>query len=163
MIHKLDFRMNLAFAVDQTARQMVFTLDVLLLKQVAITFAEWKVIAAIADRDQVIEKDIADKLRLNPSTLIPIIDRVEKKGFVERSRDAKDRRKIYVRMTDKALESWTQTVEIIDRANKDALVGISGQDALTVLRILNKISDKLEASRLSTKHLRDQINKVVKF
>ena len=45
--------------------------------------------------------ELGKKMYLHPSTITGLIDRLEKKGYVERSRDQKDRRVIYVQLTPK--------------------------------------------------------------
>ena len=44
--------------------------------------------------------DISRKLGLDPSTLVPTIDALERKGFVKRRRDPQDRRRVPVMLTE---------------------------------------------------------------
>lgn len=45
--------------------------------------------------------DLSEKVNLSNSTVSGIVDRLEKQGYVERSRNAEDRRTVYVNVTNK--------------------------------------------------------------
>lgn len=69
------------------------------------------VINIIAQQPDVIFKEICDALGLPKSTLTNIIDRLEKKGLVERATSQKDRRAYSLRLTGKG---WRAQQEHID-------------------------------------------------
>ncbi|MFT4060655.1 MAG: MarR family transcriptional regulator [Legionella sp.] len=47
---------------------------------------------------------LSKSVHLSMSTLVGVIDRLEEKGFVQRIRDIKDRRIIFINITDKGIE-----------------------------------------------------------
>ena len=51
------------------------------------------------------QKEIADKLGLEGPTIIPIIDKLEKDGFVKRMVDKNDRRNNRIFLTEKTIDS----------------------------------------------------------
>ncbi|MBV9788617.1 MAG: MarR family transcriptional regulator, partial [Chloroflexi bacterium] len=52
--------------------------------------------------------EIAQHTGLTTASVTSLIDRLERKGFVQRVRDAKDRRKIYVELNEAKLAELTQ-------------------------------------------------------
>ena len=58
-------------------------------------------------------KELAAQMLLTPSTLVPIIDRLEKEGLVVRGKDPEDRRRTPLTLTDEAHELLAQ-VPIVD-------------------------------------------------
>ncbi|CDZ78423.1 Organic hydroperoxide resistance transcriptional regulator [Legionella massiliensis] len=47
---------------------------------------------------------LSKNVHLSMSTLVGVIDRLEEKGFVQRTRDIKDRRMIFINITEKGTE-----------------------------------------------------------
>ena len=71
-----------------------------------LLLAQWKIIIILVNNDDgLTQKEIADKLGLEGPTLIPIIDKLEKDGFVKRIVDKNDRRNNRIFLTKKQLDS----------------------------------------------------------
>ena len=56
--------------------------------------------------------DLARRMYLHPSTLVGIVDRLESRGFVTRTRSMTDRREIAVALTDDGRETAEKTPEV---------------------------------------------------
>ncbi|HWJ03840.1 MAG TPA: MarR family transcriptional regulator [Verrucomicrobiae bacterium] len=56
--------------------------------------------------------EISRQMGLSNSTVSGIVDRLEKEGYTERQRDAKDRRVVYVKLTDKTHELKKQIPDL---------------------------------------------------
>ena len=92
-MQKFDFENSIGFIINRTGKVLIQAFDQELRKNVGITFSQWKVIITLANDDNSLtQKEIADKLCLEGPTLIPIIDKLEKDGFVFRKVDENDRR-----------------------------------------------------------------------
>lgn len=71
---------------------------------------------------------IAERLLLPPNAITPLVDRLEKAGLVRRAPDAKDRRAVWVELTERGRELHDassraqQEVECATGLDRDALV-----------------------------------------
>ena len=77
----------------------------LVFSKYGITTEQWRVLACIKSRGPLRPIDIASMLERGPNTISQLVDRMVKAGLVRRTRDRKDRRTVFVSMTDKGKEA----------------------------------------------------------
>ena len=77
----------------------------LVFSKYGITTEQWRVLACIKSRGPLRPVDIASLLERGPNTISQLVDRMVKAGLVRRTRDRKDRRAVFVSMTDKGKEA----------------------------------------------------------
>jgi len=89
---------------------------------------------------------------LSSGAVTHIVDRLEKRGFVERGRDAKDRRKVRVRVRMAALEPVIPKYETIGAAYLALLARYSDAELRLICDYLERISavSASELARLAT-------------
>ncbi len=76
------------------------------------------------NQDGLTQKEIADKLGLESPTLIPIIDRLESDGLVERRVYKNDRTNYRIYRTQKGNTVWNKTIDCAIRIVQLALANI---------------------------------------
>jgi MarR family transcriptional regulator, organic hydroperoxide resistance regulator len=69
-------------------------------REIGLTGPQTWTIRVIADNEPIKISDIARRMYLHVATVVGIIDRLEMRGFVRRARDNKDRRVVYVMLTE---------------------------------------------------------------
>src|ERR1700749_2075520 len=80
-----------------------------------LTFSQYALLRTLADRDGARVSDLAGQAAVTPSTATRILDALERRAIVSRTRSAHDRRGVTVRLTDagrQALErqdAWIQS------------------------------------------------------
>jgi DNA-binding MarR family transcriptional regulator len=65
-----------------------------------LTFSQYALLRTLADRDGARVSDLAGQAAVTPSTATRILDVLERRAIVSRSRSAHDRRGVTVRLTD---------------------------------------------------------------
>jgi MarR family 2-MHQ and catechol resistance regulon transcriptional repressor len=88
------------------------------LAEVNLTFGQFAVLEALHSLGTLIQKDLAKKILKSPRNITMIVDNLEKRSLVERSRNESDRRYYYVSMTEKGKNLF----ESILPKHKEALV-----------------------------------------
>jgi MarR family transcriptional regulator for hemolysin len=108
--------------------------DLELRDKVGITLAQWRAINILTTENGITQREIAEKLGLDASSLIPLIDRLETKELVKRKSDKSDRRINRLYLTNRA----------------ESLVDSMHTCALSVRKTLtrNITVDQLEATHL---------------
>ncbi len=93
-------------------------------------------------------KDLAERMKLDSSTVVGVVDRLEAKGLVQRSPDSQDRRRISLVPTGKAKEILAAAPH---PAQGHLLAGLEGMDRSRVETLhdaLNTLVGVLEAESL---------------
>ncbi|WP_421993713.1 MarR family winged helix-turn-helix transcriptional regulator [Roseococcus sp.] len=80
-----------AIAVNRTYKPMLDALG--------ITYPQYLVLNTLWEKDGRGISEIAHRLALEPSTITPLMKRLEAAGFVTRQRDAQDERQVQVHLT----------------------------------------------------------------
>jgi MarR family transcriptional regulator, organic hydroperoxide resistance regulator len=84
-----------------------------------LTGDQFFILRIIEKKGRVISSELAEEFRVKPSAITAMIDRMIKNDFVTRERDEKDRRVVYIKMTEKGTHSLEKSekkrIEIIER------------------------------------------------
>ncbi len=72
-----------------------------LLDRLGLTYPQYLVLTALVEVDGQTVSEIASRLSLEPSTITPLVKRLEAAKLVTRNRNSKDERRVNVRLTDK--------------------------------------------------------------
>ncbi len=72
-----------------------------MLDRLGLTYPQYLVLHVLWEADERGVGEIARRLALEPSTITPLVKRLERSGFVERARDQHDERRVDVRLTEK--------------------------------------------------------------
>src|SRR5581483_5643450 len=97
-----NIQANLGLTIKNAVIVMQKAFDFDLQKNVGINWSQAKVIMMLAQKDGMAQKEIADGICIEAPTLVPIIDRMEREGLVERRQDEADRRNNRVYLTDRS-------------------------------------------------------------
>ena len=70
------------------------------LEQLGLTYPQYISIIALWEQDGQTVKGLGEKLFLEPSTMTPMLKRLEGMGYVRRERDSVDERNVHIFLTD---------------------------------------------------------------
>jgi len=70
-----------------------------LLKGINMTYTQFLVMVILWDNDEQLVSDIGKSLFLESSTLTPLLKKLETRGYIKRTRDKQDERKVRITLT----------------------------------------------------------------
>jgi MarR family transcriptional regulator, transcriptional regulator for hemolysin len=144
-INKFDFEKSIGFIINSTAKALIHVFDQKIRKEFGITFGQWKIIITLVNNDDGLsQKEIADKLGLEGPTLIPIIDKLEKDGFVTRMVNKNDRRNNRIFLTEKANSSLNLMVKCGLKIKEISIRNIPEQNISITKDTLEKILENIQ-------------------
>lgn len=94
------------------------------------------------------QNELAEKLGLEGTSVVRVLDSLERDGYLRRQEDARDRRAKRVFLTPEGSALAARVEEILGTLRADLLGAIDMRDIETTERVLASISDAL-AARLS--------------
>ncbi|MBI3864535.1 MAG: MarR family transcriptional regulator [Planctomycetia bacterium] len=140
---QFDFDDSLGYWVCSTSHALRRALNTELAKE-GITYRQWEVLARIALQGELSQSELADALGIEAPTLVGILDRMERDGWLDRYSCPNDRRKKRIRATEKAESVWVRMVDCAHRVRGQAREGLSQSDLDALRSICARIRANLE-------------------
>lgn len=81
-------------------------------RETGLTGPQLWAIKVVAESAPIKISELAHRMYLHPATIVGIVDRLEKRGLVERERSSKDRRVVHVGLTDAGRQVVTTSPEV---------------------------------------------------
>ena len=100
--------------------------------------------------------ELSKGMYLNPSTITGVVDRLEKKGFVLRGRNEKDRRVVKVQLTPKGTELVKRAPNPIQGKMVYGLRKLKKDELFSIYRSVDKLVEIMEAHDVKVTFLFDQ-------
>lgn len=93
----------------------------------------------IAANDGLSQAMLSDEVGLDKSALVPLVDDLEKRGWVTRTRSTTDRRRNHLAITEAGRAELDHLVEQMSQSEAKALATLSDEERATISRALDKI------------------------
>src|SRR5436190_9541531 len=87
-------------------------------------------------------------MRIEPPTLVGILDRMERDGWIRRGGDASDRRKKLVEALPAAKPAWTKIVATAKRVRTRATRGMTSTQLTQLKKLLRLVESNLAQANL---------------
>ncbi len=118
--------------------------DIELRERFDLIGAQWKIIVILSIKEGITQKHIADMAFVEAPTLVPVIDKMEKEGYVTRQSDPGDRRNNLIFMTKKSKDIVDPIIDCILEIRNMGLNKISKKDMVTAKKVLEQITINTE-------------------
>jgi MarR family transcriptional regulator, transcriptional regulator for hemolysin len=145
-----EFEESLGYWICSTSHAFRRALNAELEKE-GITFRQWEVLAWIAFEGGLSQVELADRLGIEAPTLVGILDRMERDGWLDRYSCPDDRRRKRIRATEKVEGVWTKMVDCARRVRATARAGLSDDELDSLKSICERIRANLEQSAEESK------------
>jgi MarR family transcriptional regulator, transcriptional regulator for hemolysin len=108
-----------------------------------ITFRQVQVLCWLVLEGPIPQVVLAEKMIVEPPTLVRILDRMERDGWVRREPDPDDRRCKVIVVQPKAKPVWSKMVTCLRNVRKKATAGMSDEEVRTLQKLLNQVQENL--------------------
>ena len=91
------------------------------------------------------QTELANRLEIQPATLTVTLNRLEKSGFIVRSRDPEDQRISRVQPSFKSADLQQGVFDCWSKLEGETVTNLTADEQLTLAELLNKVTDGLSA------------------
>lgn len=88
-------------------------------------------------------QDLANLLKVNKASLVPMLDRLEARGWIERMSNPSDERSTLISLTNSGVQKVKSVQKSLQRISEKFRAEISNQDLEHLVQTLRKISKNL--------------------
>ncbi len=118
-----------------------------LLSELGLTYPQYLVLVVLWEQDGQTVGELGARLDLASSTLTPLIKRLESQGLLERKRDAKDERKVRVKLSEKG-QSLEERARHVPGCVAQAF-GLTMEEFALLHEMLGKMRTSLNAAAVA--------------
>ena len=101
---------------------------------------QFAVITVLGAHDGVAQQDLADRLRIHPSSMVAVIDDCESAGLLERRRDPTDRRRYAIHLTATGRSVRTRAQEVAAALRDEMFAELDERERRTLHDLLLRLA-----------------------
>jgi DNA-binding MarR family transcriptional regulator len=113
-------------------------------KEMNLTGPQGILMGTLAHHGEMKVSELSEKLELSNSTVSGILDRLENQGFIERTRSKKDRRVVYIKVTDEFRKQSKKQFDEVNRLVEQMMDKATPEELDTVLKGMETLKDILD-------------------
>jgi DNA-binding MarR family transcriptional regulator len=139
----LDPQKSYAYQVRGTHRLFARLLE----KQIAgslIRTGDWYLLRVLWEKDGISQKELSRQSFLTESSVVTMLNSMEKAGLVVRERDEQDKRRMRILLTEKARGLKEELIPVARDINSRATRDIATEDLKTFMKVLSRMNDNLD-------------------
>lgn len=143
-----DFEESVGYWITSTAHVCQQALNEELAPY-GITFRQFQVLAWLVLEGKLTQTELARRMIVEPPTLVGILDRMEKSGWICRNSSPADRRKKPISVQPAAEPIWAKMVACMKRVRERATEGMLPEEVESLKTLLQNVQENLGARMLT--------------
>lgn len=142
LMREYDFEDSTGYWICTTSHLYQRRLD----KELAplgITFRQFQVLGWLVYAGPASQGELAERMMIEPPTLVRILDRMQSQGWVLRTASETDRRRKQLQIGPEAKPVWNHVVDCLNRVRAEATAGMSAEEVATLQQLLQRVQNNL--------------------
>lgn len=115
------------------------------IEELGLTNTQFEILFCLHKDKDLTQTKISKFLRVSKSNLSPVIDSLYELGYIEKTQDRKDRRKVYLNLTTEGWEVMSKSKVIAGKITKEVLKDLPEEKLNTLIEANKTISDILKS------------------
>jgi DNA-binding MarR family transcriptional regulator len=106
------------------------------LAEIGLSVRIYQILAILDEFGGLSQQQVADRMLIDRSDMVRVLDRLEELGYVVRVRDAVDRRRHVLTMTPVGQDAMMRAEPVVGRVNDETFARLSGEERQTLHRLI---------------------------
>lgn len=137
-----DFRSEVCYWVHRSAHRFERAMNAELAAD-GITYRQCQVLAWLSLDGELAQCELAERMNVEPPTIVRVLDCMERDGLIERSACPDDRRRKVIRPTPESVPVWEKIVACANRVRDRSVRGLSADQVRSLRALLERVHDNL--------------------
>jgi len=143
---QFDFENSIGYWIFATAHELSCAMNEELQAH-GITHRQWEVLSWISVAGEMSQSELAARMGIEAPTLVGVLDRMERDGWISRSPSESDRRKKIISTTDRVEPVWSQMVACGLKIREKATHGLTPDQLQTLRETLVIVCENLGSKK----------------
>jgi len=118
-----------------------------MLGELGLTARQVGILTLVTERAPMTQKELGGELQIDRTVMVDLIDQLEAKGLVERSRNPRDRRAFLIQPTAAGREAKEAAIGVLDRQQEIFLEPLASEERRLLAGMLNRLFAAARARR----------------
>ncbi|MFC5834066.1 MarR family winged helix-turn-helix transcriptional regulator [Nonomuraea insulae] len=114
--------------------------------EAGLSLWEFAALAALADFGASAQREVGDRLGLDPSDMVRLMDGLVAAGLAERDRDPADRRRYRVSVTPSGLDALNRARSLVEKVERETLAPLTPAERTRLRELVTKVFTGGQAS-----------------
>jgi DNA-binding MarR family transcriptional regulator len=115
-----------------------------------VSGGQWRFLRQLWVEDGLTQRELSRRVGMREPTTVTAVNSLVRSGFAERVPSVKDRRKIHIHLTQKAIDLQAELLPLVAEVNVMATANIEPADLANFRKVLNQIAANLAAEAEET-------------
>jgi len=115
-----------------------------------VSGGQWRFLRQLWVEDGLTQRELSRRVGMREPTTVTAVNSLVRSGFVERVPSLKDRRKIHIHLTKKAIDLQAELLPLVAEVNTMATANIAPDDLANFRKVLAQIAINLAAEAEET-------------
>ncbi|HEX6349346.1 MAG TPA: MarR family transcriptional regulator [Candidatus Dormibacteraeota bacterium] len=111
------------------------------LDRLGLTANKFAALATLASEGPVSQQRLSRRLRVDPATMVDVIDDLEESGYVQRRRNPEDRREYALHLTARGRALYARAERAIIEMDRETVRDLDARERRTLMELLGRIAD----------------------
>ena len=150
-----DISGTICDAVVVALRRITQSLDLhsrSLMREFGLTGPQLVILQKLSKSEEISVGELSKSISLSQATVTGILERLEKRGLIERRRSVVDRRRVMVKSTDECATLLDRAPPLMGNSFTGAFSGLQEWEQMMILSSLQRLVDLMEADQFNGPH-----------